>query len=97
MPTDWLSPAQCFGYLAFVLGVASFLQTNDRRFKQLMIGECLAYVAHFALLGNPTAVASSVVSVVRSALALRTKSPLGGGCGGGGQHRAGAGHCPAAQ
>ncbi len=75
MPTDWLSPAQCFGYLAFVLGVASFLQTNDRRFKQLMISECLAYVAHFALLGNPTAVASSVVSVVRSALALRTKSP----------------------
>ena len=75
MPTDWLSPAQCFGYLAFVLGVSSFLQTNDRRFKQLMIGECLAYVAHFALLGNPTAVASSVVSVVRSALALRTQSP----------------------
>ena len=75
MPTDWLSPSQCFGYLAFVLGVSSFLQTNDRRFKQLMIGECLAYVAHFALLGNPTAVASSVVSVVRSALALRTQSP----------------------
>lgn len=75
MQLDWLSPAQCFGYFAFVLGVASFLQTNDRRFKQLMIGECLAYVAHFALLGNPTAVASSVVSVVRSALALRTKSP----------------------
>ena len=75
MPTDWLSPAQCFGYLAFVLGVGSFLQTHDRRFKQWMIGECMAYVAHFALLGNPTAVASSLVSVVRSALALRTKSP----------------------
>ena len=77
MPNDWLSPAQCFGYLAFVLGVASFLQTNDRRFKQLMIGECLAYVAHFALLGNPTAVASSVVSVVRSAMACKVKKRVG--------------------
>ncbi|OYU43140.1 MAG: hypothetical protein CFE44_20045 [Burkholderiales bacterium PBB4] len=71
---DWLSPAQCFGYLAFVLGVGSFLQTDDRRFKLWMVGECLAYVVHFSLLGNPTAVASSLVSVVRSALALRTKS-----------------------
>lgn len=74
MLIDWLSPAQCFGYLAFVLGVGSFLQTDDRRFKLWMVGECLAYVVHFSLLGNPTAVASSLVSVARSALALRTKS-----------------------
>ena len=53
MPIDWLSPAQCFGYLAFVLGVASFLQTNDRRFKQLMIGECLGTIALFLLQGIP--------------------------------------------
>lgn len=72
---DWFSPAQCVGYVAFVLGVSSFLQTDDRRFKLLMTGECLAYIAHFALLGNPTAVASSVVSTIRSALALHTQSP----------------------
>jgi hypothetical protein len=74
MAPDWFSPAQCFGYLAFVLGVGSFLQANDRRFKFFMIGECLAYVVHFALLGNPTAVASSFLSTVRSVLALRTRS-----------------------
>lgn len=75
MPADWLSPAQCLGYLAFVLGVGSFLQTDDRRFKVFMAGECAAYIAHFALLGNPTAVASSTLSFLRSLLALRTRSP----------------------
>lgn len=71
---DWFSPAQCFGYVAFVLGVACFLQTDDRRFKWLMTGECLAYIAHFALLGNPTAVASSSLSMLRSLLSLYTRS-----------------------
>lgn len=75
MPLDWWSPAQGFGYLAFVLGVGSFLQTDDRRFKVFMAGECLAYVLHFALLGNPTAVASSLLSLLRSLLSLRTRAP----------------------
>ena len=74
MTIDWFSPAQCVGYVAFVLGVGSFLQTDDRRFKLYMAGECVAYMAHFALLGNPTALASSAVSTVRTLLALRTKS-----------------------
>ncbi|MBT9489334.1 MAG: YgjV family protein [Rubrivivax sp.] len=72
---DWFSSAQLIGYLAFGLGVGSFLQTDDRRFKLFMAGECLAYMAHFALLGNPTAVASSGLSLLRSLLALRTRSP----------------------
>ncbi|HEY0957629.1 MAG TPA: YgjV family protein [Roseateles sp.] len=72
--TDWFSPAQLFGYVAFVLGVACFLQTDDRRFRWYMSGECLAYVVHFALLGNPTAVASSLISLTRSLLSLRTRS-----------------------
>jgi hypothetical protein len=71
---QWFSPAQCVGYAAFVLGVGSFLQTDDRRFKLFMAGECLVYVLHFALLGNPTAVASSTMSLLRSLLALRTRS-----------------------
>lgn len=69
------SPAQLFGYAAFVLGVLSFLQKDDRRFKLYMSAECLAYMLHFALLGNPTAVASSVISVARSVLSLYTKAP----------------------
>lgn len=71
---DWFSPAQCVGYVAFVLGVGSFIQTDDRRFKLFMAGECLAYIVHFALLGNPTAVASSGMSLLRSLLSLRTRS-----------------------
>ncbi|MFN3862128.1 MAG: YgjV family protein [Roseateles sp.] len=71
---DWFSPAQLFGYVAFVLGVGCFLQTNDRRFKWLMTGECVAYIVHFALLGNPTAVASSSLSMIRSLLSLYTRS-----------------------
>lgn len=71
---DWFSPAQCIGYGAFVLGVGSFLQTDDRRFKLFMAGECFAYVLHFVLLGNPTAVASSSLSLLRSLVALRTRS-----------------------
>lgn len=74
MPADWLSPAQLAGYVAFVLGVGSFLQTDDRRFKLWMLGECVAYVVHFALLGVPTAVASSLLSTIRSALSLKTRS-----------------------
>lgn len=72
--SDWFSLAQLLGYLAFVLGVACFLQTDDRRFKWFMTGECVAYIAHFALLGNPTAVASSALSMLRSLLSLHTRS-----------------------
>jgi len=72
--TDWFSPAQLLGYVAFVLGVGCFLQTDDRRFKWFMTGECIAYIAHFALLGNPTAVASSSLSMLRSLLSLYTRS-----------------------
>ncbi|RZL33576.1 MAG: YgjV family protein [Rubrivivax sp.] len=72
--SDWFSPAQLLGYVAFVLGVGCFLQTDDRRFKWFMTCECLAYVLHFWLLGNPTAVASSLISMTRSLLSLRTRS-----------------------
>jgi len=74
MLTDWFSPAQCVGYVAFVLGVSSFLQKDDRRFKIFMAAECFAYIVHFALLGRPSAVASSTMSLLRSVLALYTRS-----------------------
>lgn len=71
---DWLSPAQCFGYLAFALGVACFLQTDDRRFKYYMTAECIAYVVHFLMLGVPTAAASSLVSVARSITSIYSRN-----------------------
>lgn len=69
-----LSPAQALGYLALVAGVGCFLQTEDRRFKQFMALECLAYLLHFWLLGQPTAVASSLVSLARSVAAMVSRS-----------------------
>jgi uncharacterized membrane protein YjjP (DUF1212 family) len=75
MTIDWFSPAQCVGYVAFFLGVGSFMQTDDRRFKLFMAAECFAYIVHFSLLGNPTAVASSTMSLLRSVIALRTRNP----------------------
>lgn len=42
------------------------MQKDDRRFKLFMAAECCAYIVHFALLGGPTAVASSTMSLLRS-------------------------------
>ncbi|HSD39283.1 MAG TPA: YgjV family protein [Rhodocyclaceae bacterium] len=75
MIDSWFSLPQLFGYLAFLFGVACFLQKSDLRFKVFMTLECVSYVIHFALLGHYTAVASSAVSMGRSAAAIRTKSP----------------------
>jgi hypothetical protein len=57
-----------------VLGVSSFSQKNDRRFKLLMAAGCFAYIIHFYLLGKPTAVASSTMSLLRSGLSLHSRS-----------------------
>lgn len=66
--------AQMLGYLAFLFGVASFLQKSDRRLLFLNVCQCIAYTAHFVLLGSPVTAASAVVSGVRSALAMWTRS-----------------------
>jgi hypothetical protein len=71
---NFFSPAQCVGYLAFILGVSAFAQKNDRRLKVLNALECLVYAVHFTLLGNLPASASAMVSSIRSFLALKTRS-----------------------
>lgn len=76
MFSEWFTPAQCAGYFAFVLGIGSFLQRSDKAFKIMMAGECIAYAVHFALLGNMTAVSSTLVSTLRSVLSLYTRSRL---------------------
>lgn len=68
------SPAQLMGYVAFVLGVTAFLQKSDGRLKFFNASQCLAYTAHFAMLGNYAASSSALVSSVRSFLALRFHS-----------------------
>ena len=75
----WLfTPAQLVGYAAFVFGMACFAQTDDRRFKIFMALECTAYIVHFALLGQATAVASTAVSLGRSLASLKARTPAVG-------------------
>ncbi len=50
----------------------------DRRIKLLMAAECAACILHFALLGQATAVASTMVSLLRSLASLRARTPLVG-------------------
>lgn len=78
MSADPFSPAQLLGYLAFVFGVACFAQQDDRRFKLFMAAECAAYIGHFWLLGQPTAVASTTVSLLRSLASLKARRPAVG-------------------
>lgn len=66
---DPLSPAQCFGYVAFALGVAAFLQTRDRRLKLLNSAQGLVYAVHFAMLGNLATAGSALVCGLRSGTA----------------------------
>lgn len=68
------SLAQCLGYLAFILGVTAFLQGTDRRLKLFSASQCLVYSAHFLLLGNLPASASTLVSSTRSLLSLKRRS-----------------------
>lgn len=76
--TYLLDPAQWLGYAAFAFGMACFAQTDDRRFKVFMALECASYALHFALLGQPTAVASTLISLGRSLAALRWRTPAVG-------------------
>src|ERR1017187_524512 len=71
-----LSPAQVVGYLALALGITAFLQKSDDRLKFFNATQGLVYALHFVLLGNLAACASSLISSLRSFLALRYRSWL---------------------
>jgi hypothetical protein len=74
MTASIFSPAQCFGYLAFILGVAAFLQKSDRRLKVLVASESLVYTVHFWLLGVPPASANALITAVRTSLSLKLRA-----------------------
>jgi hypothetical protein len=74
--TQVFAPAQIFGYLALVLGIAAFLQKRDQRLKILSASQCVVYAVHFFLLGNAPAAASASVSTARSLLSMRFRSPF---------------------
>jgi hypothetical protein len=74
MNYDFLSPAQCAGYVVMALGITAYLQRNDRRLKLFDAMQNIAYCVHFYLLGNPVAVATAAVACICSLCAVRQRS-----------------------
>lgn len=74
MTASIFSSAQCLGYLAFILGVAAFLQKSDRRLKVLVASESLVYAFHFWLLGVPPASVNALITAVRTSLSLKVRA-----------------------
>ena len=69
-----LNIAQWLGLLSFALGVVSFYQRDDKKLKIVMLALQFNNVLHYGLLGAWTASFSSMLSVARTGLALRTRS-----------------------
>jgi hypothetical protein len=69
------SPAQLVGYVAFAIGVYSFMQKDDRRLKATIGLQAASYALHFALLGSSAAALASLVTAVRAFVSLYTRSP----------------------
>lgn len=67
---------QFFGLLSFCLGIYCFYQHDDRKLKIFMFVLQINNSIHFALLGAHTAVLSSLLSVVRTGLSLKTSSRI---------------------
>jgi len=75
MPQNgFFSLAQLAGYIAFIIGVFSFLQKDDRKLRATIGAQSLSYAVHFLLLGSPAASAAALGSSVRTFASLRTRS-----------------------
>ena len=75
MPSSgFFSLAQITGYVAFAIGVYSFLQKDDRRLKATIGAQAFSYAVHFLLLGSLAAAAASLVTSVRAVISLYTRS-----------------------
>lgn len=75
MPTSGpFSPAQLVGYVAFVLGIVSFLQRDDRRLRMMIAAQSFSYCVHFVLLGSTIGALASLVTCTRALTSLVTRS-----------------------
>lgn len=69
------SVPQLVGYVAFLLGVTSFLQRDDRRLRALIGAQAFSYAVHFFLLGSAAAALAALVTFTRAMTSLYTRSP----------------------
>ncbi|CAM4372844.1 YgjV family protein [Vibrio agarivorans] len=66
--------AQILGFVSLALGVATFCQKDDRKLKILMMVFHINHLIHYFLLGSLVSVASSALSVLRTATAIYVSS-----------------------
>ncbi|PZQ44313.1 MAG: YgjV family protein [Micavibrio aeruginosavorus] len=62
--------AQTIGFVAFALGVASFLQKKDINLKILLMIQAMTLCVHFILLGRYTGAVAVFITGVRNGLSL---------------------------
>ncbi|HEI8867058.1 YgjV family protein [Serratia sp. AKBS12] len=66
--------AQAVGVLAFLIGITSFFNRDDRRFKLQLSGYSLTIGIHFLLMGANAAGSSALLSACRNLVSIRTRN-----------------------
>ncbi|WP_024528184.1 YgjV family protein [Serratia fonticola] len=66
--------AQSVGVLAFLVGITSFFNRDDQRFKLQLSGYSLIIGIHFILMGANAAGSSALLSACRNLVSMKTRS-----------------------
>jgi len=66
--------AQSVGVLAFLVGITSFFNRNDQRFKLQLSAYSLIIGVHFFLMGASAAGSSALLGACRNLISMRTRS-----------------------
>jgi hypothetical protein len=66
--------AQSVGVLAFLVGITSFFNRDDQRFKLQLSGYSLIIGIHFLLMGATAAGSSALLSACRNLVSMKTRS-----------------------
>ena len=72
MTAYWV--AQGVGVLAFVVGITTFVNRDERRFKLQLAGYSAIIGIHFFLMGASPAGMSAELNALRTVISLRTRS-----------------------
>ncbi len=72
MTAYWL--AQGVGVIAFLIGITTFFNRDERRFKKQLSVYSAVIGVHFFLLGTYPAGASAILNAIRTLITLRTRS-----------------------
>jgi hypothetical protein len=72
MTSYWF--AQAVGLLAFLIGITSFFNRDDRRFKLQLSGYSFVIAIHYFLMGASAAGCSALLSGSRNLVSMRTRS-----------------------